>query len=318
MPAPSFKFDFEPKQHQTIIFFALVLTMITLLVYLTVKICEQAAGEGVLYSAASVLKYSVFVGRYFLFFLAAGWVVYTMCLYTRKYRILRRDYRELEGNLEETREEVNRLFFSALNTLAAALQARDESSLKHLERVAHYAVALGERVGMSSEELSDVYCAALLHDLGKIGIPEEILKKPAKLTLEEFAEVRKHPEIGTRILEQLVNSRRITPIIEHHHEFYDGKGYPSGLMKEDIPLGARIIAISDAYDAMTSDRPYRSARSHDEAVSELIRCAGTQFDPRLVMHFLDILEQERQDRLPQVSEHSFLHEPLRCVASVAN
>lgn len=306
MPAPFFKFDFEPKQRQTFIFFALVVTVIALSMYLTVKICEQAAGGGVFDSAASLLEYGTLAGKYLLFFLVLSWMVYTFCLFAYRYRVLRREYRELENSLDETKQEVNRLFSSALNTLAAAVQARDEGSLNHLKRIASYSFALGRRIGMSSEELSDVYCAALLHDLGKIGISDSILKKPAKLSLEEFAEVRRHPEIGTRILEKFVVSKRVTSIIRHHHEFYDGTGYPGGLAKSEIPLGARIIAITDAYDAMTSDRPYRSALSHEEAVAELIRCAGSQFDPRLVMHFLDVLEEERKDGLQPAEVGAFL------------
>ena len=124
------------------------------------------------------------------------------------------------------------------------------------------------------------------------------MKKPGALTREEFAKVRKHPEIGTKILETLIASEKISSIILHHHEFYNGTGYPSGLAREEIPLGARIIAIADAYDAMISDRPYSRAKTHDEAVTELIRCAGVQFDPRLSVHFLILLNRKMMGFIP--------------------
>lgn len=283
-----------------------------------VKICEQAAWEVSSFFGAFFLQYGSLAGKAFLVLLAAGWGFYFIYHYVCKYRALNKGYSELQDNLEETKEEVNHLFLSALKTLTAALSARDERTVRHLESVAKYAVALGEQAEVPSPELSDLYCAALLHDLGKIGIPEAILNKPAKLSSEEFDVVRKHPEIATTILNDLIDSDLIPSIILHHHEFYDGSGYPSGLQREEIPLGARIIAIADAYDAMTSDRPYRSARPHNEAVAELIRCAGTQFDPRLVILFLDILEQEQEDALLTVDEYPLLHAPAHQLSSLLN
>jgi len=290
----------------TVLFIMLSSAVIAVLVYLTVKVYLQAV-QFVL-PTADLYRKLILIGGAVLALIAFFLVFYLLLSYKRKYLTLCRVNSELKDLLSNTKDEANRIYFAALNTLTAAMQARDDTSLQHLERVANYAVALGKRLDMSQEDLVDLYCAALLHDLGKIGIPENILNKPGTLTREEFAQVRKHPEIGIKILETLVASEKISSIILHHHEFYNGTGYPSGLAREQIPLGARIIAIADAYDAMTSDRPYSRAKTHEEAVVELIRCAGIQFDPRLIVHFLDVVEQE-DDRVYTLSNESFFHVP---------
>lgn len=207
-----------------------------------------------------------------------------------RYRSLWTEYSQMLQHFESSRDEVNRLYCMAANFLAATLEARDEEALRHMEQVAAYAVALARNMGLSPKELTDIYYASMLHDLGKIGISELILNKPGKLTGEEYAQVRRHPEIGIEILQTMTFMKNLFPLILHHHEYYDGTGYPGGLARDQIPLGARIIAIADAYDAMTSDRPYRPAFSQAEAVVELKRGAGTQFDPHLVERFLEILK----------------------------
>lgn len=268
-------------------------------------------------SNTKFLEYGNLIGEGLLVLMVIFWVIYFATFFTASYRTLNRTCSELQKSLNDTKSEVNRVYFSALNTLTAALQARDDTSLQHLERVASYAVALGKKVELASKDLVDIYCAALLHDLGKIGIPEDILNKPGSLTNEEFAEIRKHPEIGTQILETLIQSERVSSIILHHHEFYNGTGYPSGLAKDEIPLGARIIAVVDAYDAMISNRPYRRAKTHEEAVAELIRCAGVQFDPRIVMHFLEIVEQE-QEGVQILPEENCFQNPSYDIPHVIN
>ncbi len=296
----------------TILFIMFASAVIAVLVYLTVKIYLQAVQ--LVLPTADIFRYFILAGGAVLVLIAFLWMFYLFISYKGRYLSLCRVNSELKDILINAKDEANRIYFAALNALTAVMQARDDTSLQHLERVANYAVALGKRLDMSQEDLVDLYCAALLHDLGKIGIPEDILKKPGALTREEFAKVRKHPEIGTKILETLIASEKISSIILHHHEFYNGTGYPSGLAREEIPLGARIIAIADAYDAMISDRPYSRAKTHDEAVTELIRCAGVQFDPRLIVHFLDIVEQEK-DGVYTLTNESFFHVPPSCIVN---
>jgi HD-GYP domain-containing protein (c-di-GMP phosphodiesterase class II) len=166
---------------------------------------------------------------------------------------------------------------------AAPLPAARPSPLDRLDRHRH-----GAQPRPVEGEVDRIRVAALLHDVGKVAVPEEILEKPSALTSTEWRTVVQHPRIGQVILSRPRRSRRRCPIILHHHERYSGHGYPFGLRGNDIPLGARIVAIADAYDAMTHDRPYKRAIGHDEAVAELRRHAGTQFDPELVTLFCDL------------------------------
>jgi HD-GYP domain len=154
--------------------------------------------------------------------------------------------------------------------------------------IASIVVALARQLELPEAEVDRIRVAALLHDVGKIAIPAEILEKPAALTSAEWRTVVQHPRIGQVILEQAASLKEAVPIILHHHERYGGHGYPYGLRANEIPLGARIVAIADAYDAMTNDRPYKRAMSHENAIAELRRHAGTQFDPELVGLFCDL------------------------------
>ncbi|HCG03063.1 MAG TPA: metal-dependent phosphohydrolase [Chloroflexi bacterium] len=174
--------------------------------------------------------------------------------------------------------------------LSKAIEARDGYTEKHMERVTRGAVALGERIGLPEGLLQVLYQGGMLHDVGKIGIPEAILGKPGPLTDQEFALMRRHPEIGVEICRPLRSSlvAQTLPIIRHHHERADGQGYPDGLAGEDIPLLARIMSISDAYDAMISDRPYRRGMLPSSALDELRAGAGTQWDRELVGRFLSL------------------------------
>ena len=176
--------------------------------------------------------------------------------------------------------------------LANAVEAKDVPTERHCERLALLGARLGHRADLSGAELDAVTYGALLHDVGKIGVPDAILAKPAPLTEDEWALVRRHPEIGERICAPLASFAAFGPIIRHHHERWDGRGYPDGLRGEQIEPGARIVGLVDAFDAMTHDRPYRPARSTAEALEEIRRLAGRQFDPELVPLFADVIAAE--------------------------
>jgi putative two-component system response regulator len=177
-----------------------------------------------------------------------------------------------------------------LVALASAVDAKDPLTEHHCGRVADVALVLARLAGLQQEEVEAVGYGAVLHDVGKIGINEQVLKKPGPLTDDERAEMQRHPVVGAEILRPLRLGQIVGPIVRAHHEQWDGSGYPDRLRGDEIPLGARIVAIVDAHDAMTHDRPYRARLSDDEARGELIACRGTQFDPELVDLFLAYLD----------------------------
>ena len=189
-------------------------------------------------------------------------------------------------------EDIKDLFLSTVRALAHAIDAKSPWTSGHSERVTKYAVMLGKETGLPESELEKLELAGLLHDIGKIGTFDVVLDKPEKLNKEEFELVKKHPGKGVAILEPIKQLRDILPAINHHHEKLDGSGYPDGLKGDEIPLLAKILCITDSYDSMTADRPYRPAPGKEYAISELKRCAGTQFDPELAKAFMRILERE--------------------------
>ena len=226
-----------------------------------------------------------------------------------KQRLLRenRDYqRDLESKVEARTVELRRKnreieelfgrlqgsYQATLEALATALDTRDSETLGHSRRVASYTVAVARRLGVHEPDLTDIYRGALLHDVGKIGVPDAILRKPARLTDDEWTEMRKHPEAGYRILEGVPFLEAARQIVLSHQERYDGRGYPRGLKGKEIPLGARIFSVVDTLDAMTSDRPYRRAVPFDAARAELLRHSGTQFDPEVVKTVVAIPDEE--------------------------
>lgn len=187
---------------------------------------------------------------------------------------------------EETYPEA---LIEALRSLISTLEEKDSYTHGHSFRVAEYAVLLGEEIGLTELQLREAELSALLHDVGKIGIPDSILLKPGRLTPAEFEIMKSHPVRSGKILEKMSSLAHLIPGIVHHHERFDGLGYPHGLQGDEIPLYARIILIADTYDAMTSTRPYRLALEKNVAFEELTRCSGTQFDPYLVQCFIRAL-----------------------------
>ncbi len=192
----------------------------------------------------------------------------------------------LEGKVEEQTGEIRKLFLGAIEALVSALEAKDRYTAGHSRRVSEIALAIGNKLGLSPQEMEDLRWGSLLHDVGKIAIDQVIQNKPTKLTPEEYEHIMTHAHVGSEIVRPVVNKRTVE-IIEHHHDHYDGSGLHQVVAGDDIPLGARILAIADAFDAMISDRPYRSALSTTEAIDEIKRCSGTQFDPVVVTAFLN-------------------------------
>ncbi len=193
--------------------------------------------------------------------------------------------RELEHALESARE----MYVATMKSLAHVVEAKDPTTRGHLDRTAHYGLALARRVDRELADRPEVAYGFFLHDIGKVGIPESILCKAGLLTELEWVVMRSHPNQGARIVEPIPFMGEAVDIVRSHHERFDGGGYPRGLRGEKIPLAARIFAIADSFDAMTSDRPYRSALSTDEAVAEIVAGSGTQFDPQVVEALLERL-----------------------------
>jgi len=187
-------------------------------------------------------------------------------------------------------EDLERLFVGAIETLVATVEAKDIYTYGHSARVSKLARGIAEQMGLDAEEQEKIKIAGLLHDVGKIGIPEAILIKPGRLTDDEWAYIRSHPQIGESIIRQMSSERvsELCPYVRHHHERLDGSGYPDRLEGDAIPLGARVLAVADAYDAMTSNRPYRNPFPSEEAIAELRRNAGVQFDAQAVDAFVEI------------------------------
>lgn len=180
-----------------------------------------------------------------------------------------------------------------INALAGAIDAKDHYTLGHSQRVMDYAMLGGSEMSQSPQEMEVLEFGAILHDIGKIGIPDGILLKAGQLTDEEWAIMTKHSEIGARMMETVPFLNRSRELVLHHHERYDGKGYPAGLSGQDIPIGSRLIAVADAFDTMTTDRSYRAAMSTSDGVDELSRCSGTQFCPVAVEAFVAGLEKRQ-------------------------
>ncbi len=202
--------------------------------------------------------------------------------------------RDRTRQLDEKNQELRTAYIQTIRALAEAIDAKDAYTRGHSERVAVYGSRVARKMNLETNLIERVYFSGLLHDVGKIGIPDAIITKPDRLTPEEYDEIKRHPEIGARILEPVEFLRNIVPCVRHHHEWFDGsdRGYPERLMALSIPLPARIIVVADTTEAMTSDRPYRKGLPLNVVQKELAKFSGSQFDPPIVEAMLDLLEDE--------------------------
>jgi putative nucleotidyltransferase with HDIG domain len=185
-----------------------------------------------------------------------------------------------------------------LSMLTRAIEARDPYTRGHSSRVTDLAEAVARQLGWSEERIASLRVGGPLHDIGKLAVSDEVLCKEGRLDDDELAQIREHPKIGAKLLLRVTALREAIPYVLYHHERWDGTGYPSGKAGEEIPVEARVLAIADAFDAMTSDRPYRSALTREEALAEVERCAGTQFDPKIAHVFLEVFGGDTAHELP--------------------
>jgi putative nucleotidyltransferase with HDIG domain len=209
---------------------------------------------------------------------------------------------KVNGRLESSLRDLEEHTLGTLQALTSAVDAKDSYTAKHSLGTTDYASAIGRQLGLSKGEMRTLERAGLLHDIGKIGVPEQILLNPGRLTEEEFAAVKEHSEIGAQIVESIPFLRDVVPVIRHHHEHWNGKGYPAGLSGKDIPRLARVLSVADAYDAMTSDRPYRAGLKWFRARQELRRWRGVQFDPEAVDALLNALKAEEPAKYAAVED----------------
>ena len=184
---------------------------------------------------------------------------------------------------------LEKAFLESIQTLRYTVEAKDTYTRGHSDRVSQFSVLIGKHLNLSEAELKNLEIGGLFHDIGKIGVPDSILLKESKLTDDEYSEIKNHPSIGAHILSTATIFKDILSIVKHHHERFDGHGYPGQLKGNDIPFLARIAAIADSFDAMTSRRTYRDSLPLDVVISEFEKCKGTQFDPEIADVFLDIL-----------------------------
>jgi HAMP domain-containing protein len=204
-----------------------------------------------------------------------------------EFAILARAFNEMGSRLKE-------LYIGMLRAMAKALESRDKFAGGHDQRVSEYAAACAEHIGIPEDEVANIQLAAQIQNIGNIAVPDVVLEKTGKLTEEEYEHLKKHVLTGAGILNQVQALRGTVPLVLHHHERYDGKGYPKGLKGKDIPLGARILSVADAFDAMTSEQKHRQAMSRADAMEELKNSSGTQFDPEIVEAFVEVLNSKQE------------------------
>ena len=198
----------------------------------------------------------------------------------------------INKQLHDKNEELERAYLDTIGILRQTVEAKDPYTRGHSDRVSEYSVLIGKKLGLDEKTLHILKIGGLFHDIGKIGIPDSILLKESKLSDEEYSQIKNHPMIGVHMLGDAAYITEILPIVKHHHERYDGRGYPSQLVGDDIPYVARIAAVADTFDAMTSKRSYRDSLPIDVVRAEIERCSGTQFDPNIAKVFLDIMDND--------------------------
>ena len=202
-------------------------------------------------------------------------------------------FNQMAKDMNTSRQRLVRYFYSIIRSLIKVLEARDEYTKGHSEKVARNAGKIALKMGLSREQAGLFRRMTLLHDIGKVGVKDSILNKPGTLTPQEWEAIKKHPLIGEQILKPVLDNPDMLSVVRGHHERYDGSGYPDGLSREQISIYAAIVSVADAYDAMTSDRAYRKGMSKEEAIAELVKYKGTQFNPKVVDVFLEILKEEQ-------------------------
>lgn len=230
-------------------------------------------------------------------------------------RELMESFNRAAASIRAGEENLRLAYVEFVQSLASALDARDPYTAGHSQRVSDGSCAIAAALGFASGEVEQLRIGALLHDIGKLGIDDMVLRKPGKLTEEEFRLIQQHPTIGRRILEGVHGFHAYLPVVELHHENWDGTGYPHGLRAEAVPLPARVVHVADAYDAMTSDRPYRRGMSHSQAVAILQKFAGTQFDPEVVRIFCGLPEPLRATASPAEGQDSALQSLAQMVGA---
>ena len=193
--------------------------------------------------------------------------------------------------------DLQELLLNIIKTLSSVIDAKSPWTMGHSERVTNYAVSIGKEMGFDDKAIDDLRIAGLLHDIGKIGTYDVILDKPGRLNEDELKIVREHPGRGAEFLGPIKQFREIARWVRHHHEWYDGSGYPEGLKGEEIPLQSRVLAVADTFDSMTAERPYRPTPGWERALDELKKYAGTQFDPVVVEMFLKVVRRDKTDGL---------------------
>ena len=211
------------------------------------------------------------------------------------------EIKRINEELSESNERLERAYLDMVQTLRYTVEAKDTYTRGHSDRVSEYSVLIGEKLGLPEDQIKTLRIGGLFHDIGKIGIPDSILLKPDKLSDDEYSQIKNHPSIGAHILGSAEIFKDIIPIVKHHHERYDGNGYPSRLKGEEIPYIARIAAVADTFDAMTSRRSYRGPIDIEHVKEEIKRCEGTQFDPQIAEVFLDILNND-YDKIKDIQE----------------
>ncbi|HVF12845.1 MAG TPA: HD-GYP domain-containing protein, partial [Actinomycetota bacterium] len=200
-------------------------------------------------------------------------------------------------------DEVSDAYVDTVRAFVSAIEAKDAYTRGHSERVAEYSLLIARKMGLKEESLEVFHFGALLHDVGKLIVRKAVLTKPSRLEEEEFDEIKRHPVVGAQIVQEIEFLRPALDAVLYHHERLDGSGYPAGLVGDIVPPWARMMAVADTYDAMTSTRAYRGARTHEEAMAELHRCSGTQFDPECISAFEEAIEELRE-----LERDSELHE----------